>query len=65
MQCKHWLTLKHLQVSKRGRQKSNEKQREAYKARKIKTKSSPSEALATFRYLAHSVPKAANFFINA
>jgi hypothetical protein len=65
MQCEHWLTLKHLQFNKRGKQKSNKKEREAYKTSKDKTKNSPSEALATFMYLAHSVPKATNFFINA
>jgi hypothetical protein len=61
MQCEHWLTLKHLQFNKRGKEKSNKKQRKAYKTSKDKTK----RALATFRYLEHSVPKATNFFIKA
>jgi hypothetical protein len=32
---------------------------------KTRQQNPPSEAFATFRYSAHSVPKAMNFFINA
>jgi hypothetical protein len=32
---------------------------------KTRQKNLPSEAFATFRYSAHSMPKAMNFFINA
>jgi hypothetical protein len=48
-----------------GKKRSSNKQRKAYKISKGRKSNSPSEALATFKYSAHSVPKATNFFINA
>jgi hypothetical protein len=48
----------------KGKEKSNKQQKEAYRTSKYRIKSSPSEASATFKYSAHSVPKATNFFIN-
>jgi hypothetical protein len=48
-----------------GKKRSSDKQRKAYKISKGRKSNSPSEALATFKYSAHSVPKATNFFINA
>jgi hypothetical protein len=50
---------------KKGKEKSNKKQKEAYKTSKDRTKNSPSEAFTTFKYSVHSVPKATNFFIKA
>jgi hypothetical protein len=47
------------------KKRSSNKQRKAYKISKDRKSNSPSEALATFKYSAHSLPKAANFFINA
>jgi hypothetical protein len=48
-----------------GKKKSSSKQRKAYKIRKARKSNSPLEALATFKYSAHSVPKATIFFNNA
>jgi hypothetical protein len=47
-----------------GKRKSSNKQRRACKISKCRKRSSPSEALAAFKYSAHSAPKAAKFFNN-
>jgi hypothetical protein len=39
------------------------KQRKMLETSKVKERRLPSEALAAFKYSAHSVPKATNFFI--
>jgi hypothetical protein len=39
------------------------KPRKVLEASKLKEKRVPSEALAAFKYSAHSVPKVTNFFI--
>jgi hypothetical protein len=39
------------------------KKRKALETSKVQERRSPFEALADFKYLAHSVPKAINFFI--
>jgi hypothetical protein len=50
-------------VHQGGKEKSSKKQRKAYRISKYRKRNSPSEALAAFRYLTHSLPKATNFFI--
>jgi hypothetical protein len=63
MQYGHWPLLEQLQSSK---ERKEVKQPAKKKFRgKDKIKSVPSKAFATFRYLAHSVPKATNLFSNA
>jgi hypothetical protein len=47
------------------KKRSSNKQRKAYKIRKGRKSNSPLEALATFKYSAHSVPKTTIFFNNA
>jgi hypothetical protein len=49
---------------RKERSQTNSKKKHTRKA-KTRQKNLPSEAFATFRYSAHSVPKAMNFFINA
>jgi hypothetical protein len=48
----------------KGKSQTNRKEKHIGQA-KTRQKYLPSEAFATFRYSAHSVPKAMNFFINA
>jgi hypothetical protein len=50
-------------VHQRGKKSQAKKQRKAYWIRKCRKRNLPSEALAAFRYSAHSLPKATNFFI--
>jgi hypothetical protein len=52
-----------VQQRKKGSQINSKK--EVSRKSKDRIKSAPSEALATFRYSAHSVPKAMNLFNNA
>jgi hypothetical protein len=49
------------------KKESNKNSKEGIKRRQAETRQQnlPSEALATFRYSAHYVPKAMNFFIKA
>jgi 23S rRNA maturation mini-RNase III len=50
-------------VHQRGKKSQAKKQRKAYKTRKYRKRNLPLEALAAFRYLTQSLPKATNFFI--
>jgi hypothetical protein len=52
-----------VQQRKKGSQTTSRKEVQRYNKNRIK--SVPSEAFATFRYSAHSVPKATNLFSNA
>jgi hypothetical protein len=49
---------------RKERSQTNSKKKHAGQA-KTRQKNLPSEAFVTFRYSAHSVPKATNFFISA
>jgi hypothetical protein len=49
---------------RKERSQTNSKKKHTGQA-KTRQKNIPSEAFATFRYSAHSVPEAMNFFINA
>jgi hypothetical protein len=63
MQCGDWLMLEHLH-SNREREEVKQTAKRSIQD-KQRQKNLPSEAFATFRYSAHSMPKAMNFFINA
>jgi hypothetical protein len=65
MQYGHWPLLELLKCSKE-RKKVKQLAKKKYRRKsKNRIKSVPSEAFATFRYSAHSVPKATNLFSNA
>jgi hypothetical protein len=57
--------LEHLQSSKERKEVKYIAKRSIQGKEKPKQQNVPSEALATFRYPAHSVPKATNLFNNA
>jgi hypothetical protein len=65
MQCEHWLMPEHLQSRKERKGEVKQTAKRSIQDKRRQDKNSPSEAFATIRYSAHSVPKATNFFINA
>jgi hypothetical protein len=65
MQYGHWPSLEQLKCSKERKEVKQPAKKKYKRKSKNRIKSVPSEAFATFRYSAHSVPKATNLFNNA
>jgi hypothetical protein len=65
MQYEHWLLLEQLKCSKERKEFKQPAKKKYKRKSKNRIKSVPLEAFATFRYSAHSVPKATNLFSNA
>jgi hypothetical protein len=65
MQYGHWPLLKQLQSNKERKEVKQPTKKKYKRKSKNRIKSVPLEAFATFRYSAHSVPKATNLFSNA